>query len=232
MYRSTIESIAPEIFKELGSLVKRKEVNFGRITVNKLRKAVSAVLGAWTEWGVYNAAFMDELEAHFEGREVKKNECNNDDKKDLCAKDSSEGKHDLSEDVEDVVIHGPRGNWRQVSDVVDESNGSNNDTDGRMETLDLATNIKDDGGPEEKTRYNLKKDGETNDGSASHDISTATSTSTTRDHVDGKDLDGEDLDGEDLDGEELDGEELDGEVLDGEALDGEDIDGEDLDDEA
>merc|ERR1712176_596987 len=71
MYRTTIESMAVDVFRELGKVVRRKERKSGRITVNKLRKAVSAVLGAWTEWGVYNATFVDELEAHFEGREVK-----------------------------------------------------------------------------------------------------------------------------------------------------------------
>jgi U2-associated protein SR140 len=65
MYRTSIESMAPDIFSVLG---KYREGNNGRMTINKLRKAVSAVLGAWTDWGVYNAAFMDELESHFEGR--------------------------------------------------------------------------------------------------------------------------------------------------------------------
>jgi U2-associated protein SR140 len=38
--------------------------------MNKLRKAVSSVLGAWTNWSVYNSTFIDELENKFEGREV------------------------------------------------------------------------------------------------------------------------------------------------------------------
>ena len=40
------------------------------MTKNKLRKAVSSVLGAWTNWSVYNSTFIDELENKFEGREV------------------------------------------------------------------------------------------------------------------------------------------------------------------
>jgi U2-associated protein SR140 len=67
VFRSTIESMAPEIFSGLG---KYRERSIGRITINKLRKAVSAVLGAWTDWGVYNATFMDELEAKFEGKQI------------------------------------------------------------------------------------------------------------------------------------------------------------------
>ena len=56
-----IERMSPDVFQSLGSH------GGGRMTKNKLRKAVSSVLGAWTNWSVYNSTFIDELESKFEG---------------------------------------------------------------------------------------------------------------------------------------------------------------------
>ena len=47
LYRDAIEKMAPEVFTSLG---KHGGGNLGRMTMNKLRTAVSAVLGAWTDW--------------------------------------------------------------------------------------------------------------------------------------------------------------------------------------
>ena len=78
--------------------------------MNKVRKAVSAVLGAWTEWGVYNATFVDELEHHFDGREIKK-----DIMPELDANTEKSTELESTKDEEDVVIHGERGDWTEVS---------------------------------------------------------------------------------------------------------------------
>lgn len=56
--------MSPDVFENLG------QHGGGRMTKNKLRKAVSSVLGAWTNWSVYNTTFIDELENKFEGREI------------------------------------------------------------------------------------------------------------------------------------------------------------------
>ena len=92
----------------------RKERKSGRMTVNKLRRAVSAVLGAWTEWGVYNATFVDDLEAHFEGREVRHDR--SDDLHDFDASRDIAECPEHTEVQDDVVIHGQRGDWEEVSD--------------------------------------------------------------------------------------------------------------------
>lgn len=63
-YRDAIEAMSPSVFESLG------RHGGGRMTKNKLRKAVSSVLGAWTNWSVYNSTFIDDLENKFEGREV------------------------------------------------------------------------------------------------------------------------------------------------------------------
>merc|ERR1712232_1434084 len=72
LYRDAVELMAPDVFESLGKHGAGGTV--GRMTMNKLATAVSCVLAAWTEWSVYNPAFMDELQARFEGRELVKEE--------------------------------------------------------------------------------------------------------------------------------------------------------------
>lgn len=236
MYRSTIESLAPEIFRKLGVVVKSKERSSGRITVNKLRKAVSAVLGAWTEWGVFDAAFMDELEAHFDGREVKnynkdKNEI------DVGAIDSEEQQNEVveeEEEEEEIVCHEARGDWKEVSNEVDDDHDENNT--GERIVVAMATTKKSDIPEKNKKRRKKnptavnepgklpKSNNEDIDGKcASSDVDGAA--------FDGEALDGEALDsidGDDIDGEDLDGDDIDGEDLDGEALDGDAFDSDEM----
>ena len=79
-YRDAIENMAPEIFRCLGQ---HGDGNVGRMTMNKLRSAVSAVLNAWTNWSVYNSDMIDDLYDLFEGRDPSKRK-----------KESSEGADD------------------------------------------------------------------------------------------------------------------------------------------
>jgi len=206
MYRTTIESMAGTFFREFGNLVRRKEQSSGRITVNRLRKAVSAVLGAWTEWGVYNATFVDELEAHFEGREVK-DETNNDFSNDFDKNSQENEEPESSEEVDDVVIHGQRGDWKEVSDEINETKNKEIKTSTKPvikqpamiseKESSHANNEKLDSVKDEMCEKNENK----NDDNSSD--------------VDGEDLCKDDIDGEDLDGEDLDGEDLEDEDFDG-----------------
>ena len=66
-YRDSIEKISPDIFSSFGN----HSANLGRMTRNKVAKAVSSVLAAWMNWSVYNPTFLDGLHARFEGREIK-----------------------------------------------------------------------------------------------------------------------------------------------------------------
>jgi len=50
------------VFEQVG------KVESGRMTMNKLRRAIRRILGAWSHWSVYTHEFIDELEALFEGR--------------------------------------------------------------------------------------------------------------------------------------------------------------------
>ncbi len=199
MYRTTIESMAVDFFREFGHVVRRKERLSGRISVNKIRKAVSSVLGAWTEWGVYNATFVDDLEAYFEGREVKKEVADDANAK----KEKTEEEEESPQEAEDIVIHGQRGNWREVSDELSKTKTKEIKKATKLVIKSLSEAVQ-----KKQSGNKNYKDPDESKNSA--------------------DLDGEDLDGEDLDGEDLDGEDLDGADIDGEDLDGEDFDAEQL----
>lgn len=68
-FRTSIESMAKEVFQSLGQ---NRKWTKGRMTMNKLRNAVRAVLSAWNDWSVFVPEFLDELEALFEGKEIPK----------------------------------------------------------------------------------------------------------------------------------------------------------------
>jgi len=73
-YRDAIEAMAPEIFSSLGKHGQKQGEMVGRITLNKLRNAVKAILSAWSDWSVYNTTFLEELDALFEGIQSKQDQ--------------------------------------------------------------------------------------------------------------------------------------------------------------
>ena len=104
------------------------------MTKNKLRKAVSSVLGAWTNWSVYNSTFIDELESKFEGREISRNtsnveeELNRNDGDDLLLVECTDiEKESISKENDKAISTTPRGKWTsgisveadETSEVVD-----------------------------------------------------------------------------------------------------------------
>lgn len=66
-YRDAIEKMSPEIFASLG---RHGNGRAGRMTMAKLKKAVSSVLSAWVNWSVFDSSYIDELESKFEGRKI------------------------------------------------------------------------------------------------------------------------------------------------------------------
>jgi len=219
LYRSSIESSAPEIFRKLGLVIKSEERRSGRITVNKLRKVISAVLGAWTEWGVFDAAFMDELEAHLEGREVK-NDFNEDEKKlNVNAKDSEDQYKDVEE--EEVVIHEARGDWKEVSNEVDDRRNDIREkkpTNLTKKNLPVTTIKKSDSSETNSKRRKKNPMVENKPAKLPKFNSEEIDEKNASNGTDGEEIDDEEIDGEALDGEALD--DLDGEDLDGESLGG------------
>ena len=225
MYRTTIETMATDVFRDLGGVVRRKERKSGRMTMNKVRKAVSAVLGAWTEWGVYNATFVDELEHHFDGREIKK-----DIMPDLDANTEKSTELESTKDEEDVVIHGERGDWTEVSNDSKRKKKKKNNA-----AKDAVTKHSSQSVSEKKKKLRTANNSEIDGDHLKGDIETKRQLDTDGEGICDKELDGENLSGEDLDGEDLDeedlAEELNSDDLDGEELDGADVDGEIFDDD-
>lgn len=84
-YRDAIEEMAEEVFKCLGT---HGNGSAGRITMNKLRNTVQAVLEAWAKWSVYNVTFLNQLEASFEGKPIQ-NEDENDNEEDSSVSEAS-----------------------------------------------------------------------------------------------------------------------------------------------
>lgn len=71
LYRSAIESMAPGVFSALGTYSRNQQARGRRWTAHhKLATAVHVVLQAWSAWDVYPPAFLQELQARFEGREA------------------------------------------------------------------------------------------------------------------------------------------------------------------
>lgn len=68
-YRDAVERMAPSVFATLGQQSRSRG---GRVR-HQMTNAVSAVLGAWTNWSVYHPQFLDELHAKFMGKEITTN---------------------------------------------------------------------------------------------------------------------------------------------------------------
>ena len=64
-YRDAIEGMTKEVFTCLGSHGKGTS---GRMTLNRLKNAILAILDACTKWAVYNTACLNQLKALFEGK--------------------------------------------------------------------------------------------------------------------------------------------------------------------
>lgn len=133
MYRDALEKMAPEIFTSLG---RHGSGQVGRMTMNKLRTAVSTVLGAWTEWSVYNPAFLDELEARFSGKEIKREEPQDNPSAEEINTATTETEKVVEEQAE-VIIKQARGDWTEVaedeSDDEERSESDSSQSDGSNE---------------------------------------------------------------------------------------------------
>ena len=213
-YRDAIEKVSPEVFESLG---RHGNGRAGRMTMNKLRKAVSSVLSAWVNWSVFDPSYIDELECKFEGRKISVAKVFREEEEEDKGNESNEilestdtGKVEEAE-IQAKVSTIPRGaGFIAVTNQVENNvlNGASVDENLDGEPLDEDF----DGEPlSDQDLDNIKP--------------------LSGEDLDGEPLSGEDLDGEPLSDEDLDGEPLSDEDLDGEPLSDEDLDGEALDDE-
>jgi U2-associated protein SR140 len=248
MYRDALEKMAPEIFTSLG---RHGSGRIGRMTMNKLRNAVSTVIQAWTEWSVYNPAFLDELEARFSGREIKKEsvEAANSVAVEAATPDAEK----KPEEVAEVVITRARGDWTEVaSEEEDEGSNSghvsshNGTSQSNQHEEFNQTHVSSKNELDSSAPYDDDLDGAPVDDAEVEDVAPSqkgeesyisdahnAGRNTTNDDIYGVPVD-EDIDGEPMDDDGVDGIPLEPQTddVDGEALDSNDIDGEPIDDES
>ena len=106
--------MSPDVFESLG------RHGGGRMTKNRLRKVVSSVLSAWTNWSVYNFTFIDELESKFEGRIISAAVVQNQDEEEsesLSADDGEKEDFAASDKGLAVVSTTPRGMWTSAESI-------------------------------------------------------------------------------------------------------------------
>ena len=120
-YRDAIQQMAPQVFASLGDAANHG----GRLTHNKLTKAVSNVLAAWTNWSVYNPTFLDELYARFEGKEITTaTTAQGDSENDALTEALQAAKDAETKEAEDIATQVastvPRGDWKEVEDDEDD----------------------------------------------------------------------------------------------------------------
>lgn len=196
-YRDAIERMSPEVFESLG---KHGNGKAGRMTMNRLKNAVSSVLSAWTNWSVYNTNFLDLLECKFEGREYvpPKSQQVAEQVDDSGKTGSPTQPAQEAEDKPAAVSTAPRGAWTTSGPIAtDNVDGEALDEDIDGEALDgdvLDINI--DTNNAEQSAVSTVPRGQW------------TSASEELDGNEIDDIDGEALDEDDLDGEPLDDDEL------------------------
>jgi U2-associated protein SR140 len=203
MYRDSIEKMAPEVFTSLGRN-DSKDGSIGRMTMHKLRTAIKTVLGAWAEWSVYNPSFLDELEARFEGKEIKIVE-------EETKADVPEEKEEVPPEPVEIIIKTPMGRFIEFSademvDSFDRENGM------------AQSNTSDAIESERKSRQgkNNEKDDDVDDNPVEEDIDGQAAQH-------GRNVNGIPADQQDLSAE-VDGSPI--ENIDGSSVSEEDIDGE------
>jgi U2-associated protein SR140 len=123
LYRSAIEAMAPAVFSALGSYSRSQQARGRRWTAHhKLATSVHVVLHAWTAWNVYPPAFLQELQARFEGREATI-EAHHEDR---AVEDGHEPVSEIrdvqaelrdGETEEPCILEGAQGQWSAVEDT-------------------------------------------------------------------------------------------------------------------
>lgn len=138
--------MALDVFGCLGS---HGNGSVGRITMNKLRNAVMAVLHAWAKWSVYNSTFLNQLESAFDGKPIEdeRNEVD-DSKADDTKDDTADFDRNVNVEVESnagkeeiLSIGKPISTWvdKSESEEKPESILMNDDIDGEdLDEEDIA----------------------------------------------------------------------------------------------
>lgn len=111
-YRDAIQRMSPELFTSLGVYKGRLP---GRMSQERLTTGLNAVLAAWTNWGVFDPALLDELETRFQGKEIVRSE-KTEVKEEEANKNEGTNDHDGHTDFSAPVLYDkPKGDWITVT---------------------------------------------------------------------------------------------------------------------
>jgi U2-associated protein SR140 len=154
MYRDSLEKMAPEIFTSLG---RHGGGSIGRMTMNKLRIAVSTVLGAWAEWSVYDHVFLDELQDRFEGKDIKDTRLI---EQDQVTQEPEPKEEEKPPEPAEVIINTPQGGWTEVNEDADRDSEGENANDEQLDDVD-GEPVEKNTCNSETTDYRVGKDGHT-----------------------------------------------------------------------
>lgn len=110
-YRDAIEKMAHDVFYSIGQ---HGSDSMSRMKRNKIQTCVRAVLAAWTNWGVFDPSFLDELETRFEGREIVKPVAIKEEPKE------EEIQEEAKEEKETIIL-AAQGNWAEVDEEAEKA---------------------------------------------------------------------------------------------------------------
>jgi U2-associated protein SR140 len=221
LYRDAIQQMASDVFASLG-LYAGNESSLGRMSRGRLSTAVHSVLAAWTNWGVFDHVFLDELQARFEGREIVAEKISveepNTQETEEKVKENPSSRNQTT-----CVVSKPRGDWTDVTHDVRDNNRADKVSSERKKEPEDTNEFDPDGIPLDEEEGEGDPDGiPVDDSELTHDAQGQDIPTSTAPHRltmemeamrDENDPDGEPLEGDDPDGEPLD--HADGEPLDG-----------------
>lgn len=121
-YRDAIQKMAPTVFASIGNVYKNSLP--GRLSQERITNAFHAVLAAWTNWGVFDPAFLDELDARFQGKEISRNDTISHQDSDVLTKEKRLDEQEQEEQLEIVTYDQPTSSWVEVRPVEEEDEDS------------------------------------------------------------------------------------------------------------
>ena len=121
LYRSSIENMSQDAFASVGNFARN---NFRFTGRKRLNSAITAVLGAWANWGVYDPVSLDELQACFEGKDITAYRIKTKDLDANSNEDTEAKSHSSATDHVDEASFKlkPKGEWTTVVETEEDVN--------------------------------------------------------------------------------------------------------------
>jgi U2-associated protein SR140 len=217
LYRSAVETMAPEVFSALGMFSRRQQSRGRRWTRHhKLATCVHVVLQAWSAWDVYPPTFLQELQALFDGREVDKGATSEGDGVGLADQRDGDSRVPDTDTAHVLLVPQPvvrevaQGQWSTIEETI------------QVGSIKNQAAMSDDCKPEATTGSDMDRE-PLEDERDPEGESLGEEEGEEDDDPDGEPLDEDDHDGEPLEDADLYGEPLDDDDADGEPIDSDEI---------